>query len=88
MRPADTSPEAWKLYLDLQRRLTPGEKIARAIEHSEFIREMAKAGVRSRYPHASEEELHLRFARLMLGAELFCKVYGNVLTDEPAQDVR
>jgi hypothetical protein len=26
MRPADTSPEAWKVFLDLQRKMSPSEK--------------------------------------------------------------
>ncbi len=77
MRPLDTSPEAWVVFLDIQRRMTPGEKIARVFELSARVKAMAKAGLRQRYPDASEEEIHLRAIHQRLGAELFEKVYGE-----------
>ena len=82
MRPADTSPEAWKVYLDLQRKLTPSEKLQQAFEWSEVVRRFAEAGMRQRYPHASDREIFLRLARINLGRELFHKVYGEELPDE------
>jgi hypothetical protein len=69
--------------------MAPGEKIGRALEHSQFLRELSKAGVRQRYPNASEEEIHLRFAKLVLGKELFRTVYGEALPpDESASNLR
>ena len=82
MRPADTSPEAWKVFIDLQRKLSPAEKLQQAFEWSEVIRQFAEAGLRQRYPHADDREIFLREARQRLGAELFHKVYGKELTDE------
>ena len=82
MRPDDTSPEVWELYLELQRRMSPAEKIARAFEWSEVVRRFAEAGLRERYPHADEHEILLRYARMTLGRELFRKAYGDVLPDE------
>jgi hypothetical protein len=82
MRPDDTSPEAWELYLELQRRMTPAEKIARAFEWSEVVRRFAEAGLRERYPHADDHEILLRYARMTLGRELFLKAYGDALPDE------
>ena len=81
MRPADTSPEAWKVYLDLLRKMTPGEKLRRALQYSGFIRALGEGGLRERFPHATEREIFLRGARQRLGRELFHKVYGNELTD-------
>jgi hypothetical protein len=86
MCPADTSPEAWKVFLDIQRRMTPGEKLARVFEHSDFVRSLTMAGIRRRHPGSSEREVFLRFARQTLGEELFGRVYGDSLSDnEPIQ---
>jgi hypothetical protein len=82
MRPADTSPEAWKFYLELHRQLTPGERLQRAIQYSTSIRNLAEAGLREQYPEADEREIFLRSARQRLGRELFCKVYGDELKDD------
>ena len=79
MRPADTSPEAWKLLLELEQRMTPGQKLARVFEHSEFAKSLVKAGIRRRHPSATEEEVFLRYARQILGNDLFVKVYGDSL---------
>lgn len=81
MCPRDTSPEAWKVYLDVLRRMSPGEKLQHALELSSFVRAFAEAGMRQRHPHSDERELFLRMARQNLGAELFRKVYGEVLPD-------
>jgi len=84
MCPADTSPEVWKLFLDLQRRMSPSEKLQRTLEWSDLIRRFAEAGMRQRYPNADAAEIRLRYARMTLGQELFRKAFGPALTeDEP-----
>ena len=83
MRPADTSPEAWEVFLDIQRRMPPEEKIARAFEWSEIVRGFAEAGLRQRYPYADDHEILLRYARMTLGKDLFQRAYGDALSDEP-----
>jgi hypothetical protein len=77
MRPADTSPEAWKVFIDLQRRMSPSEKLQHTFESSALVRQFAEAGLRQRYPKADEHEILLRFARMTLGHELFVKAYGG-----------
>jgi hypothetical protein len=85
MRPRDTSPEAWKVFIEAQRRLSPSEKLQLTFEYSEFVRQIALAGCRQRYPHAGEREIFLREARKRLGRDLFHKAYGDELPDdEPA----
>ena len=85
MCPADTSPEAWKVFLEIQRRLSPAEKLRRALELSARVRGAAEAGLRALYPLASEREIFLRTARLALGEELFQQAYGNAIApDGPA----
>jgi hypothetical protein len=74
--------EAWKVLMDLTRKMSPAEKLQRALELSWTVRLAAEAGLRESYPHASDREIFLRSARQNLGAELFRKVYGEELADD------
>jgi hypothetical protein len=78
MCPSDTTPEAWRIFLELQRQMPPEEKLRRAFELSATVRRAAEAGLRERYPDADDREIFLRLARLILGAELCERVYGKV----------
>jgi hypothetical protein len=77
MCPEDTSPEAWKILLDLERRMPPGRKLGLALEHSRLLRSLALAGLRRRYPQENQRQIFLRLARETLGPELFERVYGE-----------
>ncbi|MEO8657711.1 MAG: hypothetical protein ABI693_04535 [Bryobacteraceae bacterium] len=79
MRPADTSPEAWQVYLRLIQQMTPGERMARAIQVSARLRAFQEGGLRGKFPQADDQEIFLRAARMRLGDDLFDKAYGNVL---------
>ena len=50
MRPRDTSPEAWKVQMDLMRKMSPEEKLQRTFEYSAFVRKFGEAGLRQKYP--------------------------------------
>jgi hypothetical protein len=82
MRPADTSPEAWAFFVDLQRRMSASDKLQRTLEWSEVVRQFAEAGLRERYPQAGEHEILLRYARMTLGPDLFQKAYCEALPDD------
>lgn len=82
MRPRDTSPEAWKVFIDLHRAMPPEVKLRQTLEFSHAVRRLSEAGLRQRYPHADEHEILLRYARLTLGPELYRKVYGATLPDD------
>jgi hypothetical protein len=84
MCPEDTSPEAWAVFLEVQRRMSPDEKFARALEWSAVVRGFAEAGLRERFPEADDHEILLRYARMTLGEELFRKAYGDALRNESA----
>jgi hypothetical protein len=72
--------------MDLTRKMSPEEKLQRALELSWTVRLAAEAGLRQAYPHASDREIFLRSARQNLGAELFRRVYGEELPDaRPAE---
>jgi hypothetical protein len=51
--------------LEILRSLTPAQRLEKAIELTEFSRQLMKDGLRRRHPAASEPELHqLYLARL------------------------
>jgi hypothetical protein len=79
MRPRDTSPEAWKVLMDLMRKMSPEEKLQRTLELSSAMRLAREAGLREAYPQAGDREIFLRLARETLGVELYRKVYGEGL---------
>lgn len=83
MRPSDTSPEAWRILLDIYQRMTPDEKLQRTLEMSDFVRSVCESGVRAEYPEASDREVFLRVTQRTLGKGLFTQVYGaDALPDE------
>jgi hypothetical protein len=87
--PADTTPEAWKVFLDIQRRLAPGEKIRRVFDRSRMMRRLSEADLRRKHPQAGDREILLRRVQRELGADLFRRVYGDVLPREgPAVEHR
>jgi hypothetical protein len=81
MRPRDTSPEAWRVYLDIHRKMSPQEKFERTFELSEFVRGVCEAGIRAHHPAASDREIFLRLTQRTLGLDLFRKVYGDAIPE-------
>jgi len=73
---SDTDPRAMEVWLDILRRKTPGERMAMALEMSEFAARLSESGVRARYPNASEREIFLRSAALRLPRDLMIRAYG------------
>ena len=65
--------------MDLMRKMPPEEKLQRTFEYSAFVRKFGEAGLRQKYPQASDREIFLRAAYLRLGADLYKKVYGAEL---------
>jgi len=45
------------IYLDTLRRKSPQQRLAKALELSENVRQLFRQGLRRRFPHFSEEEL-------------------------------
>jgi hypothetical protein len=72
---SDTDPKALEVWLDLLRKMSDGEKIAAVFELTRFARQMAEAGVRSRYADASEREVFLRTAALYLSRDEMIRAY-------------
>jgi hypothetical protein len=73
---SDTDPETERVLIELVRAMPDGKKIQQIFELIETTRAWAMVGLRSRYPHASEEELKKRLAALVFDRETVIKVYG------------
>jgi len=72
----DTDPRAMKVWLDLQRRMPPGEKIAAVLAASHLVLRMYEAGVRLQHPEASDREIFLRMAARHLDRDVMIRAYG------------
>jgi hypothetical protein len=79
--PADTTPEAAAVQLDIYRRMPPWRRLQIALELGDMVRELSVAGVRSRHPEYTDDQVRLAVIRLSVGENLFRKAY-------PGQDVQ
>jgi hypothetical protein len=57
VRPRDTTEKAAAVVAKLNRALGPERRFIQALELSDFLRQMAKAGLRSRHPEYTDEDL-------------------------------
>ncbi len=73
---SDTDPRAMEVFVDLHRRMTVSDKVARVFEMTEMLLRLSEAGVRQRYPEAGEREVFLRTAALRLDRVLMIRAYG------------
>lgn len=72
----DTDPEAERVQMEIYRRMPPWQKIQLVEDANRMSRELALAGLRSRFPDAGPDEIRRRFFGLWLGEELAAEVYG------------
>jgi hypothetical protein len=76
--PADTTPEAERVLDEIFRRMPASRRLAIALELTESLLQETAAGVRSRHPEYTEDEVRLAVIRQSLGDELFRQVYPGV----------
>jgi hypothetical protein len=74
----DTDPQAEAVLVALLRQAAPARKLAMVGELNATVRTLAQAGLRQRFPNASNAELQRRLADLLLGTDLAHQVYGPV----------
>ena len=67
---ADTGPEARAVVLEAVRRMTPAERLGRALQMTSTLAALTHAGVARDLPEASESTRHEEFLRRWLGPEL------------------
>ena len=70
MRPADTTPDAWSKYQDILDKMDGPARLCAAIELSEAVREIRLAGLRSRHPELTSEQLMSRIVFEEYGVSL------------------
>ena len=73
---SDTDPRAMEVWLDLQRNMPFGEKLAATLSASQLVLQMYEMGVRSQYPEADDEEVRRRVAARHLPRDLVIRAYG------------
>jgi len=70
----DTDPKAEAVQMEILRRMSPARKMRLVMALNDTCRKMALAGLRTRNPGASEEELAQKLSEQILGKELAEKV--------------
>ncbi len=73
---ADTSAEAFEVLIELQRKMSPSDKLACALKSSALLMALTEASVRRMYPQASEREVFLRCAARHLDPDTMTLAYG------------
>ena len=81
---SDTTPEIEAVLLARMRNASGLEKWRMVAELNASVRMLALAGLRQRYPQASEAELRRRLAGLLLGEELAARAYGPLPEEDHA----
>ena len=71
----DTHPKMEALQIQLWRQASTTRKMNMLAQLNASVRLVALAGLRSRFPQASDADLRRRLADLLLGEELAQKVY-------------
>jgi hypothetical protein len=74
----DTSFAIEQRQIEAWRRMSPAEKLQLVSDTSRGVIELSLAGIRRRHPSASERECFLRFACIVLGADVARLVYPDV----------
>lgn len=72
----DTSERVDRALFDGLRLLTPVQRLQIAARASRVLHRLSVAGLRLRYPEATEEELCRRAGAMRLGRELTLRAFG------------
>jgi hypothetical protein len=72
----DTDEATERKLIELTRAMSDEKRLNLLFSTIETGRQLSLAGLKSRYPQASEEELKKRYAALVLDRETVMKIYG------------
>ena len=72
----DTDPKSLKVFYEIQRRRSPGEKANDVFELTDWMIQLSERGVRARHPDIGEREVFLRASALRIPRDLMIKAYG------------
>ena len=73
---ADTSIDVDRMLVRRYRAMSPADKVRIVRQLSRTTQELALAGLRQRYPHASPREMQLRLAATRLDAATMRAAFG------------
>ena len=82
-RPGDTAAESLRVQLEILRRLGPDRRLDIAMRMSDEVREIAMAGIASRHPEYSKQQVRWALFRKLLGEDLFRAAYPSADLLEP-----
>lgn len=77
-RPRDTTEEAWAFVEEGIRRMSPAQRVKRAMSLTILAHRFALAEIRRRYPDEDERKHRLRLAARYVDAETMRKAFGFV----------
>lgn len=77
---SDTHPDAERLLNELLRQTPVWRKLELMADLNRTAKQLALAGLRDKYPDATNSELHRHLADLLIGPELAERVYGPSLS--------
>jgi len=78
----DTSADATRVLTERMLRLTPAQRVAEGLRASVLARDFMRAGIRSRHPDYTREQVEEALARLLWGDELYSQARpGRKLPD-------
>jgi hypothetical protein len=72
----DTTPDAQRKQVELMRRLSPAQKLSLAFTLTDTMRDLIRADLQRRFPHADETEMRRRFIARVLAREDVIRAYG------------
>ena len=75
MRPRDTTADSHAAQLAVYRRLGAARRAALAARLSADVRRLSRAGIRSRHPSYTDDEVELALRRLLHGDDLFRRAW-------------
>jgi hypothetical protein len=72
----DTDPQALEVWLGLQRKMPPGEKLAAVFKLTDCLLETWDVEARAEHPEAGEHEIRMLVAARHLPRDLMIRAYG------------
>jgi hypothetical protein len=72
----DTDPKVMDAWVEIQRRMSPGDKLGAVLGASQLVLQAYEMGVRDLFPNATDEEVLRRVAARHLPRELMIRAYG------------
>lgn len=73
---SDTDPKALEVFFELQRKLSPEDKLAAVFGAIETVHGLAEETLRQQYPQADDHEIKMRLASRRLDRETMIRAFA------------